>query len=210
MFSGINQPSAAGSLFSSTANPQVAKRGLLDSPTTSQPAKPSPFATTSATLGTGFGAQTSSSTPSIFASAPAALGTGFGAQTSGNTPSIYSNANPTVPTNAPATTPATGFNASTWPSLGSSLLNQQPVQNAQPQLNQPGTAPTSGLASQSTQPAYFSSLLERGKKRPHPSSLNKPTQVELPNLQLGLDDIQRTARTLGFGGAGAGQGDGKP
>jgi len=55
-------------------------------------------------------------------------------------------------------------------------------------------------ASQPTQPAFFNSLLERGKKRPL-SSINQTNNFEeVPSLQLGLDDIRRKARELGSGG----------
>ncbi|KKZ66720.1 hypothetical protein EMCG_07609 [[Emmonsia] crescens] len=85
--------------------------------------------------------------------------------------------------------------------LGSSLFgNQQAAQaqaQAQPQTQQPAAQSIS--ASQSTQPAYFSSLLERGKKRPHPST-GDVASSDLPNLQLGLDDIRRAARGMGAAG----------
>ncbi|EAS29773.3 nuclear pore protein [Coccidioides immitis RS] len=172
MFQGLGQSSSAGSLFTTTANTQQpAKRGLFDSPTTSQPAKPSPFATTGTSLGLGAG-------PGAPQSAPGAA-------------SIYSSGNPN---------PAGATNvASTQSTFGSSILGQSFAPGGQSQLGQPVNPALAGqsvLSTQTTQPAYFSSLLERGKKRPHPSSL-KTTQVELPNLQLGLDDIRRTARGLG-------------
>lgn len=53
------------------------------------------------------------------------------------------------------------------------------------------------VSPQTTQPAFFNSLLERGKKRP----LSATTQIgnfeDIPSLQLGLDDIRRKARELG-------------
>ncbi|CAG8024207.1 unnamed protein product [Penicillium olsonii] len=54
--------------------------------------------------------------------------------------------------------------------------------------------------SQSTQPAFFNSLLERGKKRPLSSAAQNNNFEEVPSLQLGLDDIRRKARELGSGG----------
>lgn len=51
-----------------------------------------------------------------------------------------------------------------------------------------------------TQPAFFNSLLERGKKRSVSEVGQNSTFDELPNLQLGLDDIRRRARELGAGG----------
>lgn len=50
---------------------------------------------------------------------------------------------------------------------------------------------------QATQPAFFNSLLERGKKRPLASASHDNSFGELPSLQLGLDDIRRKARELG-------------
>lgn len=171
MFSGLNQPASnTGSLFGSTSNNQQqdGKRGLFDSSSATQPARPSPFSgNTTAT--------------------PPTLQSGFGTQQSNPSTqpqSIYSGANPP---------------SSAQPAMNSSLFGSSLTQGAQ--LNQQGgpqQAPgQSSLSSQQPmQPAFFSSLLERGKKRPHPSTLNA-TSVELPNLQLGLDDIRRTARGLG-------------
>jgi nuclear pore complex protein Nup93 len=47
-----------------------------------------------------------------------------------------------------------------------------------------------------SQPAYFDSLLEKGKKRAHAAD-GGPAFGDLPTLQLGLDDIARRARELG-------------
>ncbi|KAE8374320.1 Nup93/Nic96-domain-containing protein [Aspergillus bertholletiae] len=58
----------------------------------------------------------------------------------------------------------------------------------------------SRLPNQSTQPAFFNSLLERGKKRPLSTIGQSSNYEELPSLQLGLDDIRRKARELGNGG----------
>ncbi|KAL4888530.1 Nup93/Nic96-domain-containing protein [Aspergillus ambiguus] len=74
----------------------------------------------------------------------------------------------------------------------SSILGQSQAQN--------NTAQTSRPSNQATQPAFFNSLLERGKKRPL-SAIGQSTNFdELPSLQLGLDDIRRKARELGSGG----------
>ncbi|PGG96178.1 nuclear pore complex protein Nup93 [Blastomyces parvus] len=108
-------------------------------------------------------------------------------------------------TNQPASAPSFGQNTAQG-SLGSSFLGNQPGAQAQMQTQpqaQPATQSIS--ASQSTQPAYFSSLLERGKKRPHPS-IGDVTSADLPNLQLGLDDIRRAARGLGAAGGRGGPG----
>ena len=51
-----------------------------------------------------------------------------------------------------------------------------------------------------TQPAFFNSLIERGKKRPLAMGGQNDSRAELPSLQLGLGDIRRKARELGAGG----------
>ncbi|EEH39027.2 hypothetical protein PAAG_01489 [Paracoccidioides lutzii Pb01] len=78
---------------------------------------------------------------------------------------------------------------------GAQALNQtQTLGQTQTQSTLPSVS-----AAQPTQPAYFSSLLERGKKRPN-LFMGGVNSSDLPNLQLGLDDIRRAAR--GMGGAG--------
>ena len=52
------------------------------------------------------------------------------------------------------------------------------------------------------QPAYFDALLQRGKKRQTEESIT--AFGELPQLQLGLQDISRKVRNLGHGGPSAG------
>ena len=52
------------------------------------------------------------------------------------------------------------------------------------------------------QPAYFDALLQRGKKRQTDENVNP--LGELPQLQLGLQDISRKVRNLGQGGPSAG------
>ena len=84
-----------------------------------------------------------------------------------------------------------GGNASVFPS---GLLPK--VQDAD-KLNapiDPNTAPP--------QPAYFDALLQRGKKRQTEENVNP--FGELPQLQLGLQDISRKVRNLGQGGPSAG------
>ena len=87
------------------------------------------------------------------------------------------------------------------PSLfGSNLQAQQ--QSSQPFiLGQQISGDQTQPPSRTTQPAFFNSLLERGKKRPASDSAQTTGFGELPSLQLGLDDIRRKARELGAGGA---------
>jgi nuclear pore complex protein Nup93 len=93
--------------------------------------------------------------------------------------SIFSSANPA---------PSSGFSL-----LGRQTQQQAPQAGASQAQQQPAAQ-----SSQNTQPAYFNSLLERGKKRSFASSATPDTGfAELPSLQLGLDDIRRKARELG-------------
>lgn len=81
---------------------------------------------------------------------------------------------------------------------------QQPAQTSllgQPQPQQPSNGQAAGQPStQGTQPAFFNSLLERGKKRPLSATVQSGNFEEVPSLQLGLDDIRRKARELGTPG----------
>lgn len=131
-------------------------------------------------------------------------GGGLGASTTQQSASIFSPNNSTSVFNKPAATgnqPAPGF-----PSLGAQPQQQQaPGQSSLfGQTQQQGAG---GLSSstQTTQPAFFNSLLERGKKRPLSTNAQHDGLGEIPSLQLGLDDIRRKARQLGSGGVGSDQ-----
>ncbi|PYH47267.1 linker nucleoporin NIC96 [Aspergillus saccharolyticus JOP 1030-1] len=97
-----------------------------------------------------------------------------------------------------------GNTSTTQTPLGGSLLatqlqaQQQPIQSSSFGQNsmQPSAAQPAHVSSQ-TQPAYFNSLLERGKKRPLSATGLNSTFDSLPTLQLGLDDIRKKARELG-------------
>lgn len=116
------------------------------------------------------------------------------------------------------TQPSTLFTTSnSMNSAGNTFIQGQSTGSlfsAQPQTQQQPT-PSSNLGqsqvqanitqssrppNQSTQPAFFNSLLERGKKRPLSAIGRNSNYEELPSLQLGLDDIRRKARELGNGG----------
>ncbi len=80
-----------------------------------------------------------------------------------------------------------------------SMFGQTQTQGPQPAQSTSGQAP--GQAStQGTQPAFFNSLLERGKKRPLSATVQSGNFEDVPSLQLGLDDIRRKARELGTSG----------
>lgn len=138
------------------------------------------------------------------------LFSGFGATgaTSTSQPgaSIFSTTNPTQSSGTTATT------AQTQTPLGFSFLGQQQKQQEQQQTQQQqsqqagqGQQQTQAQSLQSTQPAFFNSLLERGKKRPFSTTGQDAGLGELPSLQLGLDDIRRKARELGSGAAQRGR-----
>lgn len=114
-------------------------------------------------------------------------------------------------TAAPQSTTSIFGNPPTTQASTSSLFGSQP----QTQQQQPAQSSVFGQtldqsrsgqeparpAGQTTQPAYFNSLLERGKKRPLSAVGQSGSFEDLPSLQLGLDDIRRKARELGAGGA---------
>ena len=95
-----------------------------------------------------------------------------------------------------------GSNSTAQAAPNASLFGAQ--SQAQPQTNQSvfgqSQAQPVQSSSQATQPAFFNSLLERGKKRPVSAIGQNGSFEELPSLQLGLDDIRRKARELGSGG----------
>lgn len=85
--------------------------------------------------------------------------------------------------------------AATQP-FGSSLFaSQQQSQNQNGQPSDANLQQPTGLA-KASQPAYFNSLLEKGKKRA-PAADGGPAFGDLPSLQLSLEDIARRARELG-------------
>ncbi|RAH43015.1 linker nucleoporin NIC96 [Aspergillus brunneoviolaceus CBS 621.78] len=112
----------------------------------------------------------------------------------------------TQPANSLQNSPASmlGNTPATQTPSGGSLFAKQP--QAQPQLThsslfgqnttQTSVAQAAQLSNQ-TQPAFFNSLLERGKKRPLSAIGLNSNFDELPTLQLGLDDIRKKARELG-------------
>ncbi|KAL5044426.1 hypothetical protein BDW71DRAFT_185946 [Aspergillus fruticulosus] len=127
---------------------------------------------------------------------------GFGAAAQPSQPpqpsSIFSPSNPTSISGNPPTTQAPSVNSILG---GQSQTQQQPVQSSILGSGQPatGTAQPLNISSQAAQPAFFNSLLERGKKRSLSAVAQNGNFEELPNLQLGLDDIRRKARGLGTG-----------
>jgi nuclear pore complex protein Nup93 len=115
--------------------------------------------------------------------------------------SIFSPSNPTSIFGNPPTTQAQAATSI----FGGQPQSQQQQQAGPSSIFGPGqpnvsTAQPIQPASQGAQPAFFSSLLERGKKRPLSAVAQNGNFEDMPNLQLGLDDIRRKARELGTGG----------
>ncbi|PWY69814.1 NIC-domain-containing protein [Aspergillus sclerotioniger CBS 115572] len=90
------------------------------------------------------------------------------------------------------------------PTGGTSFAKQPQVQQQSPNSvfgQKPTQVNAAQPSGQTTQPAFFNSLLERGKKRPISAIGQNGNYEDLPSLQLGLDDIRRKARELGAGGS---------
>jgi nuclear pore complex protein Nup93 len=129
-------------------------------------------------------------------------GGGLGASTTPK-PSLFGSTNTTSAfgnTTAASAQPSSLFGQSQaqsqpqpQPPAQSSILGQtqQPAKNPQEQPQ---------MSAQTTKPAFFNSLLERGKKRPLSATAQNGNFEDVPSLQLGLDDIRRKARELGTSG----------
>ena len=135
--------------------------------------------------GTAAPASSSTSAPSLFG--------GFGASTAQPAPpgsSIFGS----KPT---ASAPSSGlFGQSTSQPAASSSIFGATTTTANNPLNQSSQQP---LSQSTRDPAYFNSLLERGRKRAHPSDGASQTGRlgQIPGLHLGLDDIARRAQEIG-------------
>ncbi|KAJ5631698.1 Nucleoporin interacting component Nup93/Nic96 [Penicillium longicatenatum] len=138
-------------------------------------------------------------------------GGGLGASTTPK-PSLFGSTNTTSAfgntTAAPAAPAAPAASAQPSSLFGQSQAQSQP--QPQPpaqssilgQTQQPAKNPQeqSQMSAQTTKPAFFNSLLERGKKRPLSATAQNGNFEDVPSLQLGLDDIRRKARELGTSG----------
>ncbi|KAJ5565254.1 hypothetical protein N7513_001496 [Penicillium frequentans] len=134
-------------------------------------------------------------------------GGGLGATTTPK-PSLFGSTNTTSAFGNTTTAPAQPAQPSSL--FGQSQAQQQPQQQPQPpaqscilgQTQQPAKNPQeqTQMSTQATKPAFFNSLLERGKKRPLSGTTQNGNFEDVPSLQLGLDDIRRKARELGTSG----------
>ncbi|KAL9604363.1 MAG: hypothetical protein Q9219_000551 [cf. Caloplaca sp. 3 TL-2023] len=107
-------------------------------------------------------------------------------------PTLFGASRPTTTQSASgslfAPQPASGASGA---SIFSSQTPQQQNQPGQDAQQQPAAAPARPF-----QPAFFESLLEKGKKRTHEVN-DVPSFGELPEIQLGLTDIARRVREIG-------------
>ncbi|KAL8830422.1 MAG: hypothetical protein Q9170_005736 [Blastenia crenularia] len=163
-----NQGTTTSSLF---GNPQSQQQ--------SQPTQPSLFSNLASTQAQSSQPSQSSLFSGLASSQPQQTSNVFGAPKPATT-------QPTSSLFAPQTTSSTS---------GASIFSSQPAQQSgQPGQNvpqQPAQAPARPF-----QPAYFDSLLEKGRKRSRDAD-GAPGLVELPELHLGLADIARRVREIG-------------
>ena len=149
---------------------------------------------------------TSAITPQSSAASGTGLFAGFGstpAQPAAPTSSLLGASSSAAPTggsvgqNTSQPAPADSFFAA------SQGLNR-PLNQGQTTQNQSQSGPNS-LSQSTREPAYFNSLLERGRKRAHPSdSVQNESQLrQIPGLHLGLDDLTRRAQGIGARGGRA-------
>ena len=134
-------------------------------------------------------------TGNMFASAAAPTATTAAPQAGfGNTGNMFASAAaPTATTAAPQAAGSQPANA------GGNLFGAPATQAASGNAgNMFASVAALTATNAAPQPAYFDALLQRGKKRPTASSANG--LGELPQLQLGLQDISRKVRNLGRGG----------
>ena len=139
---------------------------------------------------------------SLFASFKPANQSGsslFGNTTTTSTPALGATTTTSAPFGASLFPNTANSSAPAASSLFSSQQVQQPGQTAQSQQQ------TGGPKTSTSQPAYFNSLLEKGKKRAHDTN-GGSSFADLPSLQLGLGDIARRARELGNTGQQSGRG----
>ncbi|EXJ81127.1 hypothetical protein A1O3_07415 [Capronia epimyces CBS 606.96] len=129
-----------------------------------------------------FGTSTVASAPSATSGPSTGL---FGATTSASQQPIST----TSPFGAPAAQPL-GGNSSTF---GTTLSGTTAVSAETPQ--------TDAAPSQTRDAAYFSSLLERQKKKPRLKSENNGRLAQLPGLNLDLGDVARRAQEIRQRGA---------
>jgi nuclear pore complex protein Nup93 len=119
-----------------------------------------------------------------------------------NATSAFGNTSAAAPQAAP-TSSLFGQSQAQPQAQAQAQAQQQPSQSSILGQTQTGSGQAQGrVSTQATQPAFFNSLLERGKKRPlSATGQNGNGNFEdVPSLQLGLDDIRRKARELGTSG----------
>lgn len=179
-------------------NGQPAKRGLFDlNPPTTQASSQQPlFSNVGQTSGT----QTGQTGLNLN------LNLGGAQQQPQQQASIFSQNPPTFGGLGTSTQPQTQTQSQSQsnPFGGLSILGQGQQQQQQPQAQQQqgglglGQTTTTGPVAPSSQSAFFSTLLERAKKRPQGKAAKGPAG-DVPSLELGLGDIRRAARGLGGG-----------
>lgn len=168
-----SQPQQTSSIFGNLGSPQPQQQSSLFSSTGNQPKPASSGGLFSSIGGTSTAQGTSLS----------------GSALVGNSQTIASTAQQAPSLFAP-------LNTSTSQAPGGSIFGNQTQSQSQ---SNPQAQPAQGQlqygASKIGQPAFFDSLLEKGKKRSR--GVESPGLGQLPSLQLGLGDIGRKVRELG-------------
>ncbi|KAA6412548.1 MAG: hypothetical protein FRX48_03539 [Lasallia pustulata] len=181
-----SQPAQSGNLFGNLASSQLQQQPSLFSNLGGQ-SKPQASSAPFGALGLG-GQQASSGGIGTRAVGGGGGGGLFGA--------------PMTTTSQPSSTLFGQQNNTSSQPLASSFANpqaQQPQQQnqlGQSQPAQPQDGQQSGGLRAPAQPAYFDSLLEKGKRRSVAAN-GRADLWEVPDLQLGLEDIARKVRELG-------------
>lgn len=174
-------------------NGQPAKRGLFDlNPPTTQASSQQPlFPNVGQTSGTQTGQTGLNFT----------LNLGGAQQQPQQQASIFSQNPPTFGGLGTSTQPQTQTQPQSQsnPFGGLSILGQGQQQQQQQGGLGLGQPTTTGPVAPTSQSAFFSTLLERAKKRPQGQAAKGPAG-DVPSLELGLGDIRRAARGLGGGG----------
>lgn len=181
-----SQPAQSGGLFGNLNTSQPQQQSSLFS---SLGGQPKPQASSGMFGGLGLGQQQQASS----GGAPAGNESGGG---------LFGASTTTAP-QPPSTLFGQQNNASSSQLLGSSLFTdpqaqqqQQQSQLGQSQTGQLQDGQQSGGLRTPSQPAYFDSLLEKGKRRSIATN-GRADLWEVPDLQLGLGDIARKVRELG-------------
>jgi len=177
-----------------TATTSSAPFGTKTTTTTSAPFSFAPTATTGAATGSLFGKPATTTTTSPFS---------FG------TPTTTTASIPSISIFGPSTTTAAA-STSLFGSVGQTTSAPQQAATSAffghvppaPTAGQPAPSTGDAALAQNRDPAYFSSLLERSKKKARLTGIERGGRLaQLPSLNMDLGDLARRAQEIGGRGA---------